>query len=185
LAQATGRRRLRMVDLCCYVGQWGAQITRFFAKRGIEVEVTLVDASKAALAQAEQNARGAGAAQVVSVCGNVLQDLGQFSDRSFDLVISDPPALIKNRKDIPVGTHAYLQLHTQAARLVADRGAWVACSCSGLLEEEAFGETLAKAARRQGRHFSWISRGGQSPDHPILAEFPEGRYLKAWIGVSP
>jgi 23S rRNA (cytosine1962-C5)-methyltransferase len=100
-------------------------------------------------------------------------------------VISDPPALIKARKDIPTGTHAYLQLHTQALRLVSRGGFVAACSCSGLLSEEAFTETLAKAARRNGlvgAGLQWVARGGQSPDHPVLASFAEGRYLKAWLG---
>ena len=180
----TGRKKVRILDLCCYVGQWSAQLARYFSKRGIAVEVTLVDASKAALQQAEKNARAAGASTVSLVEGDVLHDLGPLEDRAFDLVISDPPALIKGRKDIPVGTHAYLQLHTQAARLVARGGAWVACSCSGLLVEDSFSETLAKAARRQHRQIAWVARGGQAPDHPVLAEFPEGRYLKCWIGIA-
>jgi 23S rRNA (cytosine1962-C5)-methyltransferase len=180
----TGRKKIRILDLCCYVGQWSAQLSRYFSKRGISVEVTLVDASKAALQQAEKNARAAGATKVELVEGDVLHDLGGLADKGFDLVISDPPALIKGRKDIPVGTHAYLQLHTQAARLVSDQGAWVACSCSGLLIEDSFSETLAKAARRQNRQISWIARGGQAPDHPVLADFPEGRYLKCWIGIA-
>jgi 23S rRNA (cytosine1962-C5)-methyltransferase len=183
----TGRKKIRILDLCCYVGQWSAQLARYFAKKGITVEVTLVDASKAALQQAEKNvsaAAGSASVRIETVEGDVLHDLGGLQDKAFDLVISDPPALIKGRKDIPVGTHAYLQLHTQAARLVADHGAWVACSCSGLLVEESFGETLAKAARRQNRTISWVARGAQAPDHPVLAEFPEGRYLKCWLGIA-
>ncbi|NDD92604.1 class I SAM-dependent rRNA methyltransferase, partial [bacterium] len=181
---STERKSIRILDLCCYVGQWSSQLVRFFQARGVSVEVTLVDSSRSALQQAEKNVRASGASKVTLIEGDVLHDLGSLTDRGYDLVISDPPALIKGRKDIPVGTHAYLQLHTQAARLVSDRGVWVACSCSGLLVEDSFQETLAKASRRQGRQFSWVARGGQSPDHPTLAEFPEGRYLKCWIGLS-
>ena len=180
----TQRHHLRVLDLCTYVGQWGSQVSRFFSQRGLKVEVTLVDASKVALAQAEGNVLRAGAQKVELVNGDVLKDLGSLPDQGFDLVISDPPALIKSRKDIPTGTHAYLQLHTQAARVLAKKGAWVACSCSGLLDEPVFLETLAKASRRQERGISWVARGGQSPDHPLLSEFPEGRYLKAWLGMN-
>ncbi|NDD93374.1 methyltransferase domain-containing protein, partial [bacterium] len=181
---ATRRKQIRILDLCCYVGQWSAQLSRFFEQRGIQVEITLVDSSRAALQSAEKNVKASGATQIKTVETDVLRGLADLPDRAFDLVISDPPALIKGRKDVPVGTHAYLQLHTQAARLVAEQGVWVACSCSGLLTEESFLETISKAARRQSRKFSWVARGGQAPDHPILAEFPEGRYLKCWLGLA-
>ncbi len=182
-AALASHKKIRMLDLCCYVGQWSSQIASALEAQGIEVELTLVDASAAALAQARHNvALNAPKARIETLEGNVLKDLVGLPDHAFDLVISDPPALIKNRKDIPTGTHAYLQLHTQAFRLVKKGGWLVACSCSGLLEEQAFQETLAKAARRnQISPVQWIFRGGQSPDHPVLAEFPEGRYLKAWL----
>lgn len=115
---------------------------------------------------------------------DVLKDLGNLEARGFDIVISDPPALIKSRKDIPAGTHAYLQLATQAMRWVKKGGGIVCCSCSALLEEEAFTQGLAKAALRNSVQIRWVGRGSQAPDHPLLAEFPEGRYLKSWVGMA-
>lgn len=173
--------RIRILDLCCYVGQWSTHLTKLFRAQGLQVEVTLVDASKQALDFASRNVERQGG-KVEKIEGDVLRDLLTLEDRSFDLVISDPPAFIKGRKDVPQGTHAYLQLNTQAIRLVRDEGALVACSCSALFEENSFVETLAKAARRNSRRIQWVGRGAQSPDHPILAEFPEGQYLKAWVG---
>jgi len=174
---------LRILDLCTYVGQWGAQLARAFHGQGVPVEVTAVDASAQALEFARRNIEAEG-----GVCtllrGDVLKDLETLTSSSFDLVISDPPALIKGRKDVPAGTHAYLQLNTQVFRLVRPGGAVVCCSCSGLLEEESFIQTLSKAAYRNRRSVRWIARGGQSSDHPALLEFPEGRYLKAWIGFA-
>ena len=179
-------RSIRILDLCCYVGQWSVQLSHFLKGAGVRADITLVDASESALELAEKNVKHAASdAKVTRLQGNVLKDLGDLPSQVFDVVISDPPALIKNRKDIPTGTHAYLQLHTQALRLAAPGGWLVACSCSGLFTEEAFGETLAKGARRNGLTGSgvqWVARGGQSPDHPLLADFPEGRYLKAWLG---
>jgi 23S rRNA (cytosine1962-C5)-methyltransferase len=89
--------------------------------------------------------------------------------------------LIKGRKDLGPGTHAYLQLNTLAMARVISGGLLVSCSCSALMEEEEFSKTLAKAALRSKRRVQWIARGGQAPDHPVLAEFPEGRYLKTWL----
>lgn len=182
-AARTGKKKLRIVDLCCYVGQWSAQIAAALKQIGIECEIVLVDASQPALDRAKKNAEAAGA-QCETRKADVLHDLANWEAASFDIVISDPPALIKNRKDVPQGKHAYLQLHTQVMRLVRSEGLVVCCSCSALLEEEDFLATLAKGASRNQRRVRWIARGSQASDHPALAEFPEGRYLKCWIGVA-
>jgi len=172
-------KRIRILDLCSYVGQWGTQLSQVFGKS--QVEVVLVDASQTALDFAKKNLEIQGVT-VQGFKGDVLRDLGELPDQGFDLVISDPPALIQTRKNIPQGTHAYLQLHTQVFRLVKKGGAVVCCSCSALLEEESFAQTLFKAAQRNLRSVKWVGRGGPSADHPVLAEFPEGRYLKCWVG---
>lgn len=174
---------LKILDLCTYVGQWGTQLARVFRDQNIPVEIYLMDASAQALELARKNVEAQGV-KCVSLRGNVLKDLASLESRSFDIVISDPPALIQGRKDIPTGTHAYLQLNTQVFRLVKKEGAVVCCSCSGLLEEESFLQVLSKAAYRNRRTVRWIARGGQAPDHPMSLEFPEGRYLKAWIGIA-
>jgi 23S rRNA (cytosine1962-C5)-methyltransferase len=175
-------RVVRILDLCCYVGQWSAQLAAVFRAQGRKVEVVAVDASALALEFAKINVESQGA-DFKSHCGNVLKDLVSLPSQSFDLVISDPPALIKSRKDIAVGTRAYLQLATQVFRLVRRGGGVVACSCSALLEEESFIQAQAQAIQRNSIQVQWIARGSQSPDHPVLAQFPEGRYLKGWIGA--
>lgn len=179
----TGKETIRILDLCCYAGQWSSQLARAFQARGNQVEVTLFDASASALEIAKRNVGAQGVQKVTTVQGDVLKDLNQFQAESFDLVISDPPALIKGRKNIAAGTHAYLQVNTQAFRVVKTGGAVICSSCSFLLDDESFLQTLSKAAVRNDRRVRWVSRGGQAGDHPVLAEFPEGRYLKAWMGV--
>ncbi len=174
---------VRVLDLCCYVGQWGAYLARAIALGGGRAHVTLVDSSARALEVAARNVAGQGA-DVEALRADVLRDLGALPTGSFDVVVADPPALIGRRKDVPQGTHAYLQLFTQAVRLVRPGGGLVACSCSALLEEAAFDGALAKAARRNDRTVRFVARGGQAPDHPVLLEFPEGRYLKCWVGVA-
>ncbi len=174
-------KTIRILDLCCYVGQWGTQLARVFRRAGLDVEVTVVDASASALEHAKANVEREGA-RCKTMKADVLTGLDAIKDQEFDLVISDPPALIKGRKDIPAGTHAYLQLNTQVFRVVRRGGFVVSCSCSGLLEEEAFLKVLSKAAYRNRVPVRWIARGSQAPDHPMRIEFPEGRYLKAWIG---
>lgn len=180
LPKSSGRK-IRILDLCCYVGQWGTQLARVFSSQGVQVEVVAVDASKQALEFAKLNIEREGA-RCETLKGDVLKDLANLESQSFDIVISDPPALIKSRKDIPTGKHAYLQLNTQVFRLVKAGGGVVCCSCSALLEEEVFTAALSKAAQRNQVYVNWVGRGCQSADHPMVIEFPEGRYLKAWAG---
>lgn len=174
-------KTIKIIDLCCYVGQWGTQLTRVFRRMGLDVEVTVVDASASALEHAKMNVEREGA-KCKTMKADVLTGLDVLKDQDYDLVVCDPPALIKGRKDIPTGTHAYLQLNTQVFRTVKRGGFVVSCSCSGLLEEESFLKVLSKAAYRNKTPVRWIARGSQAPDHPMRIEFPEGRYLKAWIG---
>jgi 23S rRNA (cytosine1962-C5)-methyltransferase len=176
-----GGKPIKILDLCSYVGQWGSQLTRAFREQGMVVEIAAVDASQQAVDFAVKNMEREGA-RVTGLRGDVMTDLVSLDAKFFDIVICDPPALIKGRKDIPQGKHAYLQLNTQVFRLVRSGGAVISCSCSALLEEEDFVAALGKAARRNSAEVQWIARGSQASDHPMLVEFPEGRYLKSMFG---
>jgi 23S rRNA (cytosine1962-C5)-methyltransferase len=168
---------LRVLDLCCYVGHWATQITRALKSEGFDVEVHLGDVSESALAFAKLNAEREGA-QVTAHKVDVLEGLDKFESRSFDIIIADPPAFIKAKKDIPTGRHAYLKLNTQAFRLIKAQRFVVSCSCSGLLEEEDFKEAIRKAIQRNGWQARNLTRGGHAADHPTILQFPEGFYLK-------
>ena len=171
---------IRILDLCCYVGQWSTQLTRALVSQGHKVEVTQVDVSATALAAAKHNAEREGAL-ALSLKLDVLEGLSALPDRHYDIVIADPPAFIKAKKDVPTGRHAYLKINANAFRVVR-RGGWVvSCSCSGLLEEKEFIEVLAKALRRQELQARCVARGGHAADHPNLMAFPEGFYLKMFL----
>jgi 23S rRNA (cytosine1962-C5)-methyltransferase len=172
---------LKILDLCCYVGQWSTQISAAAVARGLKTEVLLVDASARALGFAKANVEKAGGKAEIFEA-DVLQDLPKLVDLEFDVVVCDPPALIPGRKDIPTGKPAYLKLNTEAFRLLG-RGGWmITCSCSQLLEEEEFAHQVSKASLRNGKEMRWLARGTQALDHPLKLEFPEGKYLKMWIG---
>ncbi len=182
-AGGVAARPIRILDLCCYVGQWSTQLVSALKQRGYgAIEVLAVDASAKALELASRNIRAQGA-QVETLKADVLQGLADLPDQGFDFVIADPPALIKSRKDLPAGTRAYQKLLAQAFRLTAAEGHLVCCSCSGLLDAEAFAQVLSQAGRISRRVPRWLGQGSHASDHPILTAFPEGRYLKAWIGV--
>lgn len=168
---------IRILDLCCYVGHWATQITRALKSQGFEVEVHLGDVSESALSFAKLNAEREGA-KVTAHKVDVLEGLDKFESRSFDIIIADPPAFIKAKKDIPTGRHAYLKLNTQAFRMIKPQRFVVSCSCSGLLEEEDFKEAIRKAIQRNNWQARNLTRGGHAADHPTILQFPEGFYLK-------
>jgi 23S rRNA (cytosine1962-C5)-methyltransferase len=171
---------VRVLDLCCYVGQWSTKITETLAKRGYKVEVTVADVSAHALAFARKNAERYGATVNVREM-DVLKDLGALPERHYDVVIADPPAFIKAKKDVPTGRHAYLKLNTWAFKLVRRGGLVVSCSCSGLFEEAEMMDVLRKSLQRGELEGRCILHGGHSPDHPVLLSFNEGFYLKMFV----
>lgn len=173
-------KKIKILDLCTYVGHWSARLTQALKAKGFEVEAHLVDVSKTALAFAQYNAERAGAHVVVHKL-DVLKELDQLPDQTFDIVIADPPAFIKAKKDIPQGKHAYLKLMTSAFRMTKPGGFMASCSCSGHLTEEDLKEANRKAMQRNKLQARLVLRGGHSFDHPTLLQFPEGNYLKMLV----
>lgn len=179
------KKRIKVIDLCCYVGHWSSQLVHVLAQTGVDVEFHLVDVSAAALARAKNNVEAQvqkkglhERMQVVAHKADVLSGLEQFQDVQFDLVICDPPGFIKAKKDLEKGKGAYIRLNSEAFRLVAHDGLLVTCSCSGLLAEEDFLECAVKGMTMSRRFGKMIMKGGPSFDHPAWARFPQSMYLK-------
>ncbi len=165
----------RVLDVCSYVGAWA--LTALMSGAG---RATCVDASQAALDFAQRNAAAAGKT-LETLRGDafeVLKSLHEAGER-FDVVILDPPAFIKRRKDIPQGQAAYRKLNQLAMNLIERDGLLVSCSCSYHLEEQQLVGAVQAAARHSARFAQIIAFGGQSPDHPVHPAIPETRYLKA------
>ena len=175
--------KLKILDLCCFVGQWSTQIANHVKALGINAEFHLVDASASALELAAKNVNRVLPGSAVPLKKDVMSELGDLP-RDFDVVICDPPALIKSRKDLGPGTQAYAKLNGLALARLRDQGLFVTCSCSGLLTEEDFQQAISKGMRKADRSIAWLQRGSPSPDHPVRFEFPEGKYLKCWIGLA-
>ncbi len=173
-------KKIRILDLCCYVGHWSTQLVKLLKTLGCQVEIHLLDISKEALTYAYKNVKKVtDENDIIEIheC-DVLNSLDSFKDANFDIVIADPPAFIKAKKDIPTGSHAYLKLNTHAFRLTSYKGIVISCSCSGLMESDNFRDILRKAQFRQSLMLPTVVVGGHSPDHPIIMSFPEGIYLK-------
>ncbi len=109
---------------------------------------------------------------------DVLESLHAQGER-FDVLVVDPPAFIKRRKDLPKGEAAYRKLNQLALRLATPEALLVSCSCSWHLPAESLPVLLQAAAAHEGQALRIIASGGQSPDHPVHPAMPETRYLKA------
>jgi 23S rRNA (cytosine1962-C5)-methyltransferase len=165
----------RVLDVFSYVGAWAV-----LALRAGAGSATCVDASKEALHYAERNAAANGAA-LQCVREDAFDALHALHDRGarFDLVVLDPPAFIKRKKDIPKGQAAYRKLNQLAMQLTEPDAILISCSCSYHLAEAELLAAVQAAGRHCGRFVQVLELGGQSPDHPVHPAIPETRYLKA------
>jgi 23S rRNA (cytosine1962-C5)-methyltransferase len=183
--QAANRRALsryvrpgaRVLDVFSYVGAWGVRAAQAGA-----AAVLCVDSAGPALELAVMNAarNGFSVSTRKGDAFDVLEQLALESER-FDVVIVDPPAFAKRRKDLPKALAAYKRLNQLAMNLLSDDGILVSCSCSYHVGAEDLQDALAKAARSAGKHLQILELGGQAPDHPVHPAIPETRYLKAYF----
>ena len=167
----------RVLDLFSYIGGWGVQAAAFGAS-----EVFCVDASGFALDGVERNATLNGVAEKVTcVEGDVFAALRELkaSEERFDVVVCDPPAFIKRKKDIKNGEAAYRRLNEMAMRLLSRDGILVSASCSMHLAEENLHNILLQSARHLDRNIMLLERGHQGPDHPEHMAIAETRYIKS------
>lgn len=169
----------RVLDLFCYTGAWGIP-----AALGGATEVTCVDASEGALILAAENAQ---LNQVADKMRFVRSDVFEFlkqarqDNQLYDLIILDPPALIKRKKDYKQGYEAYRRLNHLALQVLSKNGLLISASCSYHLSRENLHEILRSSGRHIDRHLVFFSSGGQGPDHPIDPAIPETDYLKTFF----
>ena len=170
-------RNARVLDVFSYVGAWGVRAAHAGAG-----EVTCVDSSTAALESAIRNAERNGSKISVRKgdAFDVLEALAGES-RLFDIVIVDPPAFAKRRKDVPKALAAYKRLNQLAMQVLSPDGILVSCSCSHHVAPADLEDAIAKAARSAHKRVQVVEVGGQAPDHPVHPAIPETRYLKAYF----
>ena len=187
-----------VLDLCCYTGGFSVQAK----KLGDAAEVTGVDLDEEPLRLARENANLNQVRMHFAQADAFLymRDMLQ-QGRQYDIVVLDPPKLIRNRDEIDEGTKKHFDLNRLAMRLVRPGGLMLSCSCSGLLSEDEFlrllraaslqsGPLLADAtadrgARHAARQLQILARSGAAADHPVAADAAQSEYLKAvWMRLE-
>lgn len=167
----------RVLDVFSYIGGWGIQAAVAGAR-----EVYCVDASESAIDAVLENAQLNGVEdRVAGIQGKAIDVLKELiaADERFDVVVLDPPAFIKKRKDQKSGEAAYRHINELGMRLLGRDGLLVSASCSMHLGKDTLLEIVRAAGRHLDRHVQIIGQGGQGPDHPIHPAIPETDYLKA------
>ena len=175
-AYAPGRR---VLDVFSYLGAFGVQA----AHAGAEAVVCIESSPKAAELirhHAQSNGIGAKLEAVTDDAFEALRRLRAARER-FDVVVLDPPAFIKRKKDVKEGTQAYRRLNQMAMQVLAKDGLLLSCSCSYHLSPDALQGVLLQASRHLDRFLEIVERGHQGPDHPVHPAIPETAYLKVFF----
>jgi 23S rRNA (cytosine1962-C5)-methyltransferase len=164
-----------VLDVFSYVGGWA--VSAFLAGAG---SVSCVDTSQLALDYAEENAKAVGR-EIDGLVGDAMDVMKGLREehRRYDVIILDPPALIKRRKDAAAGERHYVRLHEAALRLLKEDGFLISSSCSHHLAPERLTRVALDAAHASGRRLQVLERHAHAPDHPIHPAMPETEYLKA------
>ena len=166
----------RVLDICCNTGGFGV-----YAKaKGGAAEVVGLDLDEQALDMAKQNAK-LNNAQIRYVQADLfawLRDIIPNGER-FDTVVLDPAKMTRDREDVETALKKYCDMNRLAMHVVKPGGVLLTCSCTGLVGEADFLESIRRAAWQAQRTVQVFKVTGAGGDHPFLLHVPEGRYLKA------
>ena len=169
-------RGARVLDLYCYAGGFAVQ-----AARGGATAVLGIDRSEPALALAIEAAELNGVGRTCSFRrGEAFAEAAGFAtqDERFDIVIADPPAFAKSRREVPAALRGYRKLARLAASVTAGGGILFIASCSFHVGAGDFAEAVRRGLADAGRGVRILRAAGADADHPIHPALPETAYLK-------
>ena len=168
----------RVLDVFSYLGGWGIQAAAADASH-----VTCIDSSALACDLIRKNAQANNVDELVSIIHSdafdSLQNLKQ-SNEKFDVIVLDPPAFVKRKKDIQQGTIAYQRLNKLAMQLLLPHGILTSASCSYHFSREQHLKMLSSCAQQMRYSIQIIQDGGLGPDHPVHPAIPETNYLSCF-----
>ncbi|MDH3229781.1 MAG: class I SAM-dependent rRNA methyltransferase [Alphaproteobacteria bacterium] len=172
-------RDARVLDVYCHTGGFAVHAAAAGAH-----SVVAVDKSAASLALAEQAAERNGCGDrcsfVKADAFNEMERLAAANER-YQVVVADPPAFVKSKKDLKAGIKGYRKMMRLAARLTAPGGYLFVASCSHNMTPELFDEQMRKTLSDANRTARILRRSGAAADHPTHPWLPESGYLKALV----
>ena len=173
---ATLARGARLLDLYCYTGGFAVAAARAGA-----VAAVGIDRSEPALVLAAEAAALNGVAETCAFRrGEAFAEASRLAaaGERFDIVIADPPAFAKSRKEVPAALRGYRKLARLAVSVTAAGGILFLASCSFNVAEAEFAEAVRRGLADAGRAGRILRAAGADADHPIHPALPETAYLK-------
>ncbi|MCE9507947.1 MAG: class I SAM-dependent rRNA methyltransferase [Alphaproteobacteria bacterium] len=165
-----------MLDVFCHTGGFGITAAQTGA-----ANVTFVDSSAPALEMVKKNAALNGVEKkcqmIEGKAFDVMEKLAK-TGKKYNVVVVDPPAFIKSRKDMAVGLKGYMKLAKLAEPLVAKNGFLYFASCSSHAGVNELSDAVTEGMSKSGRAFQLVKTSGAAPDHPVHPLLPETSYLK-------
>ncbi len=175
-----------VLDAFCYLGGFGLNALKNGAK-----SVTFVDASDDALKKlqesqeilryAQDDRKEAQDDKIKIIHAKVFETLEKLSEqqRSFDIVLLDPPAFIKSKKDLFSGLKGYEKLIRLSCGLVKKGGILMLTSCSHHASINDLVVAANDGFRKSNRPSRLIRTFGADVDHPVHPALKENEYLKS------
>jgi 23S rRNA (cytosine1962-C5)-methyltransferase len=179
-AAAAAYARGEALDVCTYQGGFALHLARVCEK------VTALDISREVLEVAEQNEKlnaESNKSEIEWIEANAFELLKDYAaaGRQYDVIVLDPPAFAKAKRNLPAAMRGYKELNLRALRMLRPGGILVTCSCSFAVSDEDFLGMLTGAAQDTHRAVRILEQRGQARDHPFLLGVPETHYLKCAI----
>ncbi|MEX0728396.1 MAG: class I SAM-dependent rRNA methyltransferase, partial [Planctomycetaceae bacterium] len=173
-------RGQKVLDLFCYSGGFSLAAVKLGGAKsclGIDSSATAIELAKA---NAELNGIGD---RTRFEQGAVFETLEKFRENCelFDVVMLDPPKMVRHLKGIDKAIRGYHSLNRLAVDVLKPGGILVTCSCTGHVSREMFAQILADVAQRSHRPIQVLEARGAAPDHPVSTYCPESEYLKCFI----
>ena len=170
-------REAAVLNCFSYTGAFSVYAVRGGAKRVVSVEASAA-ANEIACRNLVRN--GLSPKNHPVLTANVF-DYIRETEEVFDLIILDPPAFAKSRKDVARSARGYKEINLQAARRLREGGLLATFSCSNPIDPELFEKIVLGAVRDAGKTAQVLRLLGAGPDHPVNLAHPEGRYLKGLL----
>ncbi len=165
----------RVLDLYCYTGLFSLHCCMAGAESvlGIDSSVPAIDRARL---NAGRNTPGREVEFMVEDAERALAGFAREGTR-FDMIILDPPALVRSRKALAEGARKYVAINSAALQVLNPGGTLATASCSHHVDAEAFLEILRAAAKHARTELRVVDVLGQSRDHPVLLAARETSYL--------
>ncbi|HQJ76061.1 MAG TPA: class I SAM-dependent rRNA methyltransferase [Bacteroidota bacterium] len=167
---------LKVLDCFCNQGGFALNAAIAGAK-----EVIGIDISKTAIEKCKTNSVINGFEKICRFeVADVFDYLQRLIDENnyFDVIIMDPPSFTKSKKNIPTAKQAYKKVNYLGLQLIKNEGYLITSSCSHHIDENTFIDIIDESAIKAKSHIKLLEFHSASPDHPILLNMPETKYLK-------